>query len=117
VCATGPSSTEADQLDSEAPSAVLLEHVDVGEVRLRVAVGQRSREADLLARVVETDDASGTVDKLVLNLARTPLCPVRLLAQVPMDGVAVDAPRVVVELVPAAEVAPHAVKVRRRKPP
>ena len=34
-----------------------------------------------------------------------------------MDGVAVDAPRVVVELVPAAEVAPHAVKVRRRKPP
>ena len=48
---------EAHELDAEAASAVLLEHVDVGEVRLRVPVRERPREADLLAVAVETDDA------------------------------------------------------------
>ena len=38
---------EADELDAEPASPVLGENVDVGEVRLRVPVGARSREADL----------------------------------------------------------------------
>ena len=53
---------EADELDSEAASAVLLEDVDVGQVRLHVPVGDRAREADLLAVVVEADDAGRVVD-------------------------------------------------------
>ena len=48
---------EAHQLDAEAAAAVLVEDVDVREVRLRVAVGQRPREADLPPLVVEADDA------------------------------------------------------------
>ena len=38
---------EADELDAQATAAVLLEHVDVREVGLRVAVRERPREADL----------------------------------------------------------------------
>ncbi len=60
---------EADELDAQATATVLLEHVDVREVGLRVAVRERSREADLAALVVETDDPRGVVDQLVLDRA------------------------------------------------
>ena len=68
---------ETDELDAEAASAVLLEHVDVGEVRLHVPVRERPREADLLVAVVEADDASRAVDEIVLHLSRPPFRPVR----------------------------------------
>ena len=60
---------EADELDAQATATVLLEHVDVREVGLRVAVRERSREADLVAFVIEADDARGVVDQLVLDRA------------------------------------------------
>ena len=94
---------EADELDAQAAAAVLLEHVDVREIGLHMAVGERPREADLIALVVEADDASGVLDQVVLNVARAPLRPVRLLAQVAMNRLAVDARRVVVELVAVSE--------------
>src|SRR3990170_6915443 len=108
---------EADELDPQPAATMLLEHVDVREIRLHVAVRQRAREADLAIFVVEADDTRGGVDQLVLNPTRPPARPVGLLAQVPVHRLAVDPPRVVVELVAVAEIASHAVSVRRRKPP
>ena len=60
---------EAHELDAEAASPVLLEHVHVGEVGLRVPVGERAREADLPAAVVQADDTLRSVDEGVLHLS------------------------------------------------
>ncbi len=97
---------------------MLVEHVDVREVdeARSVAVGSTC-EADLCAVLVEADDALARVDQLVLPLARPPLRPVRLAAEICVHGVAVDPRAVVVELVAVREVPLHALSVRRRKPP
>ena len=92
----------ANELDAEPLAAVLFEHVDVGEIRQRVPVRERPRKADLPVAVVEADDARGATDEVFDDVARTALRPVRLLGEVPMDGVEVDALDVVVELVAAA---------------
>ena len=58
---------------SSSPSprpAVLLEHVDVREVRERDAVARRAAEADLPLAVVEADDALPR--RSAVLLARTP---------------------------------------------
>ena len=79
------------ELDAEAAAAVLVEHVDVGEVDEagRVAV-DRAAEADLAAVVVEADDARARVDQLVLPLARRPFAQYDSPAEVGVHGVAVD---------------------------
>ena len=102
----------ADELDAEAAAAALVENVDVGEVEEAAAVELgRAGEADLAAVVVEADDADAAVDQRVLLLARAARGPVRVGAEVRVDGVAVDPGRIVVELVAVAEVALHAASV------
>ena len=88
---------EADELDAGAAPAVLLEHVDIGEIGLSAAVRERAREAHLTTFVVEADDAARVLDQVVLNGARPLLGPVGVVAQVAMNGLAVDARRVVTE--------------------
>ena len=64
---------EAHELDAEAVPAMLLEDVDVREIRLDVPVRDRAREPDLRRPVVQPDDARGAVDQRVLRRARPPL--------------------------------------------
>jgi hypothetical protein len=108
----------AHKLDAEAPATMRIEHVDVGEVHeaCRVTV-DRTCEADLRAILVEPDDVVARVDQLVLPRARSPLRPLRLAAEVFVHGLAIESSSIVVELVAVAEVALHALSVRRRKPP
>ena len=69
---------ETDELDAEAASTMLLEHVDVSEVRLHLPVRERPGEADLLVAVVKADDACRAVDEIVLDLyTRPPFGPVQ----------------------------------------
>src|SRR5262245_18748568 len=107
---------EPHQVHAQTASAMLLEHVDVGEVGLDMAVGDRAAESDLLAFEVEAHDPCGVVDQRILHLARSTLRPVRV-GQIRVNGLSVDPARIVVELVAVAEIALHAVSVRRRKPP
>src|SRR6478609_5861535 len=108
----------ADELHAEPAPAVLLEHVDVGDVDEAGCVAiDGTREADLAAVAIDPDDAVARVDQLVLALPRAAFGPVRLAAQIPVHRVAVEPCRIVVELVAVAEVALHALSVRRRKPP
>ena len=107
---------EADELDAQAAPAMFLEHVDVREVGLRVAVRERAREPDLLAVAVEADDAGGTVDQLVLDTALASLGPVRLLAEISMDCRSIDARGIVVELLPVPEIALHGTDSSRVRP-
>jgi hypothetical protein len=84
----------ADELDPEAAPAVLVEDVDVGEVdEAEADDGRGTAEADLPALVVQPDDADGRLDERALLVQRAALGPVRLLAQVAVDGDEVDPPR------------------------
>src|SRR3954451_14197103 len=77
----------AHELEAEPSPAVPFEHVDVGEIDEpgRVAVDDAC-EADLLVAAVETQDTGACADQLVLTLARAALGPVRLAAEVRVDG-------------------------------
>jgi hypothetical protein len=97
----------ANELHPEAIAAVFLEHVDVSEIRERVPVRERSCEADLPVSVIETDDARGSANEVFDDGSRASLRPVRLLGEVPMDGVEVDACWIVVELVAIRQLSPH----------
>ena len=86
---------------------MLLEDVDVREIRLRVAVGEGSREprpgvSRSRGRLRGWRCRSGRPER-----ARLRLWPRGLVAQVPMNRRAVDARRVVVELLPLSERALH----------
>jgi hypothetical protein len=95
-----------DELDPKAEPAELVEHVDVGEVdKVRCVAIHRPGEAHLATVPVEADDPFARVDQLVLPLARPPLGPVGLAAEVGMDGSAVDPRPVVVQLEAVAEIA------------
>ena len=79
------------ELDTQPSAAVLRQHVDVSEVRERVAVRDHSREADLRALEVQADNARRRSYELLHDLASPASCPVRLLGEVAVDGVHVDA--------------------------
>ena len=89
----------ANELDAEPVAAVLRQDVHVGEIGKRVPVRERPCEADLLAAVVEADDACRSMNEVLDDVARAAFRPVRLLGEVAVDGVDVDAREIVVELV------------------
>ena len=64
---------EAHELDAEAPTAMLVEDVDVGEIRLAVSVREGPREPDLLAVVVQADDPRRAVDSASCTSRGRPL--------------------------------------------
>jgi hypothetical protein len=97
----------ADKLDTEAAAAVVREDVDVREVGDRRPVREGACKRDLALAVVDADDAVGLADEAVNGVARPSLRPVRVVGEVVVDGVDVDARRVVVELEPVAEGTPH----------
>ena len=94
---------EPHELDAEAAAAVLGEDVDVCEIHEpRVGGVDRAGVADLRAvRRVEADIARRALDQPIHHVAATPGRPVGLLGDEPVDRLAVDPARVVVELVAA----------------
>src|SRR5581483_5953069 len=91
-----------DELEAEAPTPELGQHVDVGEVRERDAVGDRAREPDLAADVVGLPHEP-------LHCPERPSCgPVGLLGEVAVHLADVDSRPVVVELEAARQVPSHA---------
>src|SRR5215212_2632236 len=96
-----------DHLDAQAAAAVFREHEDIAEERVRRPVARHPAEADHLATPVHTDHPRRLADEPFDGLARTPLRPVRLLAQVAVHHVHVDARDVVVQLVAVREPTPH----------
>src|SRR5207247_5076319 len=97
----------ADELDAEPAAAELGEHVDVGEVDRRDAVGEGAGEADLAPAGVEADDAARLADRPLDGLARAALRPVRVVREEVVNRVHVDPAGVVVELDALAQVTPH----------
>jgi hypothetical protein len=70
-------------------------------------IGEDTRETDLPAVAVEADDARGVPHCAGDVLARAAARPIRLVAEVLVDRVYVDALPIVVELEAVAEDAPH----------
>jgi len=97
----------SDELDAAPVAPVPGTHVDVGEIRQRVAVRVDTGETDLVGSVVQANDARGPPDEICDHFAWPAGRPVGLPGQVPMDSVDVDAGDVVVELIAAGEPAPH----------
>src|SRR5205823_8058241 len=96
------------ELDAEPETAELVEHVDVGEVHEAGGVAVHGAgEADLAAVAVEAHDAGARSDQLVLAFAGPALGPVGLAAEIGVDGLAVEAGRVVVELESVVESTLH----------
>ncbi|MEJ7568956.1 MAG: hypothetical protein WKF41_11905 [Gaiellaceae bacterium] len=93
---------EADELDAESLASVLLEDVDVREIRQpRVGCIHRPGEAHLRVAVEDADDAVGALDQVAHVLSRSAGRPVRLLRDEAVHLVEVDSPPVVVEHVAA----------------
>src|SRR5581483_4466389 len=101
----------------QSAAAVLREHVDVGEVDERDAVGNPTADPDVALAVVQPDHAVRIVDERVLDLVRATARPVALLADEAVDGGTVDSRGIVVELEAVPQRPPHADNVLRRKPP
>jgi hypothetical protein len=87
-----------DQPYAEPLAAVLRQDVHVGEVDERDAVGERPREPDLPAVVVDADDALRFADEPLDHRERPSLGPIRVVREVVVDSGDVDALGIVVEL-------------------
>ena len=96
-----------DELEPETVAAVLLEDVHIREIDEACGVAiDNARKADLVRAVVEADGPRTAVDQRVLPGTGAALGPVRLREE-RMDCGAVDASRIVVQLVAVFEGALH----------
>ncbi len=103
----------AHQREAEPLPAVRRVDEHVGEIGQHRPVGDRAREADLSAAVVEPDHAQRAGDRALHHLARATARPVGLQRQVAEDVVEIDPRGVVVELVSARQLAAHLRRARR----
>src|SRR5947209_19503327 len=79
-------------------------------------IREDASEADLTGAVVQADYAGGFPDRPHHGGVRAPAGPVGLAAQIPVDGIRIDAVAIVVELQTARELATQSPTSIRRRP-